>query len=138
MGQLIRHKRATSRNIVRQLAVVTLSEQEQEDLKPRLKIILKKTDVLTSLNILADLSASLVCSATNVLQERRKLYRYYLRQVRFAARTNQLEIELEQQLFVERAEREEHANREHLKRAQENSSRDTLADQAAKAAKSES
>lgn len=138
MGELVRHKRATSRDIVRQLAVVTLSEQEQEDLKPRLKIILKKTDVLTSLNILADVSASLVCSATNVLQERRKLYRYYLRQIRFTARTNQLEIELEQQLFVERAEREEQANREHLKRAQENSSRDTLADQAAKAAASKS
>ena len=135
MGELVRHKRATSRNIVRQLAVVTLSEQEREDLKPRLKIILQKTDVLTSLNILADLSASLVCSATNVLQERRKLYRYYLRQIRFTARTNHLEIGLEQQLFVERAERDEQANREHLKRAQENSSRDTLADQAAKAAK---
>lgn len=130
MGKLIGNKRATSRDIIKQYAVITLTGQEEKDRKTRLYRAFEKTDALTTLNVLAQFSIQTICEKTTVLQERRKLYRYFLKHIRNAARMNQLEISIEQDTFVERSEREVAEQEARLKRAREESAQATLADQA--------
>ncbi len=126
MGKLIGSKRATSRRIIKQFAVFTLTEQEEKDRNARLRIAFQNTDALSTLNVLAQFSIQEICKKTNVLQERRKLYDYFLKHIRNAARMNQLEISIEQTTFVERNERAVSQQEAHLKRAQEESAQATL------------
>jgi hypothetical protein len=129
MGYMVRNSRATSRSIVRQFAVVDSNPKEVEEKKNRLRAIFRDVDALTVLKILAEFSVETVCAITPVLQERRKLYRFFLKHIRNEARMNQLEITIEQEFFVQRAERAAAENESHLKRAREESERATLADQ---------
>ncbi len=130
MGYMLRSRRATSRSIVKQFAVIENDPKKIKAIENKLRAIFCTTDAFTALNILSQFSVETVCAITPVLQERRKLYRYFLKHIRNAAIMNQLEISIEQQIFVERAERSAAEYEAHIKRAREESEQATLADQA--------
>lgn len=130
MGYMRMSKRATSREIVKHFAVIENDQKKIKAIENKLRAAFCTTDAFTALNILSAFSVETVCAITPVLQERRKLYGYFLKHIRNAARMNQLEISIEQETFVERAERAAAESAEHLRRARENSEQATLADQA--------
>jgi len=136
MGKMVRSRRATSRSIMRQFAVIESNPKKLKEIKNKLRSVFGTTDAFSALNILSAFAVETVCAITPVLQERRKLYRYFLKHMRHAARMNQLEITIEQEIFIERAERAAAENEAHLKRAREDSERATLADQAKQAQQS--
>ena len=128
----VQKKKTTLRRVVEAVPMTALSEKQQSEWTNRVIKELSSLGTYTAMRLLAEVTIRIINRDVRVMQERTKVYRYYMKLIRAVAEANNIDIKLRQNKAIYEAERAAAVQEEHLREARENSERATLADQAAK------
>lgn len=134
MVKKVQKKKTTLRRMVEAVPMTALSEKQQSEWTNNVIKELSSLGTYTAMRLLAEVTIRLINRDVRVMQERTKVYRYYMNLVRAYAVANNMDIKLRQNKTIYEAERAAAVQEEHLREARENSERATLADQADKSA----
>lgn len=138
MAKKVQKKKTTLKTMVEAVPMKALSEREAHEWMDRVIRQISPLGTYTAMRMLADVTIRLINRDVRIMQERTKIYRYYMNLVRSYAEANNMDIKIRQNKVIYEAQRAAVEREEHLKKARENSERATLADQAAKAAELQS
>ena len=138
MAKKVQRKKTTLKTMVEAVPMKALSEHEANEWMNRVIAQISPLGTYTAMRLLADVTIRLINRDVRIMQERTKIYQYYMNLVRAYAVANNMDIRLRQNKVIYETQKAAAEREEHLRKARENSERATLADQAAKDAASKS
>jgi hypothetical protein len=130
----VQKKKETLTTIVKAVRMQAMSEHQQYEWENRVITQLSSVGTYTSMRMLADVTIRIINKDVRIMQERTKIYRYYMKLIRAVAEANSMDIKLRQNKVIYEIKRAAAVQEQHLREARENSEIATLADQAAKSA----
>jgi hypothetical protein len=130
----VQKKKETLTTIVKAVRMQAMSEHQQYEWENRVITQLSSVGTYTSMRMLADVTIRIINKDVRIMQERTKIYRYYMKLIRAVAEANNMDIKLRQNKVIYETQRAAAVQEQHLREARENSEIATLADQAAKSA----
>ena len=130
----VQKKKETLTTIVKAVPMQAMSEHQQYEWTNRVITQLSSLGTYTSMRLLADVTIRIINKDVRIMQERTKIYRYYMKLIRAVAEANNMDIKLRQNKVIYETQRAAAVQEQHLREARENSEIATLADQAAKSA----